>query len=290
VSNSSSAIPGYEILEDLGKSTWGASYQARQVSLDRMVRLTVLPPEDKAPHIHKLARRSAALTHPHLISGIDMGVYPGGIYLVTEWVEGPSIGEIVRRGGSIAVERALEIALAAAQGLDHAAESGLGHGNITPESIIVARGGNPKLRGFGSDRKSTLSADDWRSPERKRGERVGVRSDIYSMGGILYYMLAGVHPFEDAPPPAVVDGVVMEEPVPLRELVRRIDPDVELLVKRMMAHSPDDRFSTAGEVAEDLEMVIEKLDEKVDLRRPKQARPSGRKTRPGRARRIRRRR
>jgi len=290
VNISSNRIPGYEILADLGGSTWGTSFKARQVSLDRVVRLTVLPPEADAPRIHQLARRSAALTHPNLISGIDLGVYPGGTYLVTEWVEGPSIGEIVRRAGSIAEGRSLEIALAAAHALDHAARNGLGHGNVTPESVVVARGGTPKLRGFGSDRKSALSDADWRSPEKKRKEPEDVRSDIYSLGTVLYYMLAGVHPFENAPPAAVIDGVVVEEPVPLREVAHRIDANVELLVTRMMAPSPDDRFASAAALAEELERVIEKLDEKVDLRRPKQARPGARRTRPGRARRPRRRR
>ncbi len=290
MTTSRNSIPGYEILSDVGASAWGESFKARQVSLDRMVRLTLLPPKDQAPHIHELARRNVRLTHPHLISGIDMGECARGTYLVTEWIEGPSIGEIVRRGGAIAEERSLEIALAAAQALDHADRGGLEHGNVTPESLIVAKGGNPKLRGFGSDRKSTLSDDDWRSPERKRGEPVEIRSDIYSLGAVLYYMLAGVHPFEDAAPPAVIDGVVVEEPVPLREVARRIHPNVEALVMRMMAPAPDDRFTSAASLVEELEGVRSKLSEKVDLRRPKSAGPGTRRARPGRSRRTRRRR
>lgn len=285
VTTSSNRIPGYEILSDVGASSWGQSFKARQISLDRTVRLTLLPPKEQASHIHQLARQSASLTHPHLISGIDMGVCDHGTYLVTEWIDGPSIGEIVRRGGAIAEERALEIAMAAAQALDHAARAGLLHGNVTPESLIIAKGGNPKLRGFGSDRKSALSHDDWRSPEKKRGEPTDVRSDIYSLGAVLYYMLSGVHPFENAPPPAVIDGVVVDEPVPLREVARRVSPNVVTLVVRMMETKPHDRFASAAALVEEIDAIKTKLDEKVDLRRPKPARPGARRARPGRARR-----
>ena len=123
-------VAGYEILEPLGETAWGRSFKARQVSLDRLVHLTVLPSEKDARSVHAMARICAALTHPHLVSGIDLGQTEGGKFLVTEWVEGPSIGEVVRRGGAIAEERALEIAFAAAQALDCAARKGLGHGNV----------------------------------------------------------------------------------------------------------------------------------------------------------------
>jgi eukaryotic-like serine/threonine-protein kinase len=283
-------IPGYEILESLGKSTWGDSFKARQISLNRPVRLTILPPREKAAPVHELARISAALTHAHLVSGIDMGTCPSGTYLVTEWVEGPAVGDIVRKTGGIAEDRVLEILLAAAQALDHAARKGLIHDNITPESIFIARGGTPKLRGFGPDRKSSLSPLDWRSPEKKRGEVRDVRSDIYSLGAILHYLLSGLHPFEDAPPAEVVDGEVVEVPIPLRQVARRVSPEVEQLALRMMAHSPEDRFASAGELAEEIENLMERLDGKVDIRSGRTARPAARRTRPTRTRRTRRRR
>ena len=81
-------VAGYEILTNLGRTGWGDNYRARQVSLDREVRLTLLPPEDEAPEIHARATRCATLTHPHLVSGIDFGREEGRSYLVIEWADG----------------------------------------------------------------------------------------------------------------------------------------------------------------------------------------------------------
>ncbi len=259
-------IAGYEILEALGKGSFGESFKARQISLDRLVHLTVLPPPETTKGIHSVARVCASLTHPHLVSGIDLGEAEGVRFLVTEWVEGPSVGEVVRRGGSIAEERSLEIALACAQGLDQAARHGLVHGGITPEAVVIALGGNPKLRGFGADRALARSAMDWRSPEQRRGLATDVRSDIWSLGAVLYFMLSAQHPAEGAPPPEVADGVVIETTLPLREANRKLQPETYDLVERMLAQSAEARFPSARELTEALEALLVKLDERVSLR------------------------
>lgn len=281
-------IAGYEIVESLGENAWGKSYRGRQVSLDRPVYLTVLPSEQDEPAIHSLARACAALTHPHLVSGIDLGVTPRGKYLVTELVVGPNIGDVVRRGGAIAEERALEIALAVAHALDYAARQGLIHGRVTPEAVVIAPGGTPKLRGFGADRDTTRSDLDWRSPEAKRGEATDVRADIWSLGAVLYWMLAAHYPFEDAPPPEVIGGEVVERPFPLLQVSRKLSPDTCRLVERMMDHHPSDRHGSAGELAEEIEGLISRLDDRVSFQPGRVARPGTRRAR-GRARRRRRR-
>ena len=274
------------MLDSLVKTPWGETYRARQVSLDRVVSLTVLTANEA---VHARARVCAGLTHPNLVSGIDFGEVSERRYLVTEWVEGASIGDIVHRSGPIAAERCLEITLAVTRALEHAADQGLVHGAITPDAVLIARGGTTKLMGFGSDRQKTRVKLDWRSPEQKRGERPDARSDVYSLGTVLYLMLSGRHPFEDAPPAEIVDGEVVERPYPLEQANRRLGPETVAFVGRMMAESPDERFAAPGELAEALESLVQELEQRVTFRPKRGARPGIRRTRGVRSRRRRRR-
>jgi serine/threonine protein kinase len=261
-------IPGYEIYESLGEGPWGESFRARQTRLDRIVQLTLLVPEEEAkgPAIHARARICARLTHPHLVSGIDFGDCSSGKYLVTEWLDGPSVGQIVERSGGIAGPRSVEIALAAARGLEHASEQGLVHGAVTPEALVIARGGNPKLRGYGPDRSATRSDRDWRSPERKRGGRATARSDVYSLGLVLHHVLSGQYPFEDAPPAQVVGNHVVEVPVPLAKVCPKLGAGIPELVDWMLAPDPTDRFDTPADLVVALEELSERVEQRVKIR------------------------
>lgn len=271
------SISGYQIEEDLGANAWGQAFRARQVSLDRPVYLTLLKADFKSI---ALARACAALTHPHLVSGIDLGECERGRYLVQEWAEGPTIGDIVYRGGPVAEERGLSIALSTSHALDAAARKGIVHGWIDPEAIIITSGGSPKIRGFGPDRHYAGSAEDYRAPEQKQGQATDIRADIYCLGATLYFALSGQHPFEDAPPAEVIDGVAIENPHPLARANRKLHPELVALVERMMAWSPDDRFSGAGALAEEVEKTMNRIEEQARTAVSRNARPTARRARP----------
>jgi len=266
-------IAGYEIKKRLGGGAWGTSFHAVQVSLERPVRITVLPPREKAPEIHERAKAYASLTHPHLVSGIDFGELKGRQYLVTEWVEGTTIGEVVRRGGAVAEDRALEIALAAAAALEHASLAGFVHDRLGPEAVIVARGGNPKLRGMGPDLNLVPEQAEFRAPEQKQGAAIDVRANIWSLGAVVYFMLTARHPFEEAPPAEVIDGKVVESHLPLIQATRKLQPETYELVERMMALEPGNRFDTASALGESIESAIGRIEERVTFRPSKPARP-----------------
>jgi len=285
------SIAGYQIEVELGTNAWGRAFRARQVSLDRPVYLTLLPPDFASTN---LARACAGLTHPHLVSGIDFGDSRDGTYLVTEWVEGPTLGDVVHRGGPVAEERGLEILRATSQALDVAARKGIVHGAIDPESIVITSGGSPKIRGFGPDRDYATTPEDYRSPELKDGDLTDVRADIYSLGATMYFALSGRYPFLDAPPPEVVDGVVHEMPFPLGQANRRLSPEVVTLVDHMMAFSAEDRYPHASDLVRAVNETCERLDERIRLQPrvertgPRRARPAS-PPRPARPRRRRRR-
>ncbi|MEN8149815.1 MAG: serine/threonine-protein kinase [Planctomycetota bacterium] len=274
----SDPIAGYQIEKDLGPNAWGRAYRARQVSLDRPVYLTLLHPDFESI---ALARACAALTHPHLVSGIDLGECDRGRYLVQEWAEGPTIGDVVHRGGPVAEERGTAIALATAHALDAAARKGIVHGRIDPEAILITSGGSPKIRGFGPNRNYAGTPEDYRAPEQKAGEATDVRADIYSLGATLYFALSGRYPFTDAPPAEVVDGVVIESPHPLGRANRRLHAELVSLVERMMAWRPDDRFSGAGALAEEVEKTMDRIEAQARTEVSRQARPA-RRARPAR--------
>jgi serine/threonine protein kinase len=231
-----------------------------------MVRLTILPSCDQPKMLGERTAACAAITHPNLVSGIDRGVHRERAYLVTEWVEGPTVRDLVDRYSCIAEGPALGIARDVLRGLDFAARAGLVHGQITPEDILVPDEAAVKLKGIGPDLSDSGAANDYRSPEQREGGRADPRSDIFALGAVLYEMLSGRAPAEEG-----------EAAPPLRHIRHGLGTDTYELVNRMTSPDPEDRFADHDEALEAIEERLEQLRRRVQFNsKPKHSR-SGRK-------------
>lgn len=265
-------VGGFEIVAKIGVGGMGAVYKARQVSLDRMVALKILPPkfaedEEFTKRFLREARAAASLNHPNVIQGIDVGFADGYHYFAMELVEGESLSEKIRREVRISQEDALQIAEEMAGALQHARSRKLVHRDVKPGNILIGADGVSKLADLGLARRA---ADDpsvskagkaigtpyYISPEQAMGESdVDIRADIYSLGATLYFALTG-RPAYDGPNPAVVMTKHLTDPVPsAREVNPGVSPAFDKAIQKMMAKDRDDRFQSP----EDLLAEIQKI-------------------------------
>lgn len=266
-------IEGYELLEFLGEGTMGAVIKGRQLSLDRPVAIKILTPrlaENEAflRRFLREARAVAKLNHPNIVSGIDVGEARGCHYFVMEFVEGPTLLEVVEQRGKLPEKAATRITKQVAAALGHAHKNRLVHRDVKPANVILTRGGQQaKLLDLGLAKEVSDDAGDtaegrpmgtpsYISPEQARGERtVDIRSDIYSLGATYFHAVTGRVPFEGQTA-AVVMAKHLTEPLPA---VQVVNPQVSLgcasIITKMMSKDPDARHQTPEELVEELEKL-----------------------------------
>lgn len=266
-------IEGYELQAFLGEGTMGAVIKGRQISLDRPVAIKILTPRlaENATFLRRFlreARAVAKLNHPNVVSGIDVGEARGCQYFVMEYVEGPTLLQVVNERGKLPEAAATRIVKQVAAALEHAHKNGLVHRDVKPANVILTRGGRQaKLCDLGLAKEVTEDAGDTQegrpmgtpsyiSPEQARGDRsVDIRSDLYSLGATYFHAVTGRVPFEGTTP-AVVMAKHLTEPVPA---VQALNPGVSLgcasVIKRLLSKDADERYQTPAELIEDLERV-----------------------------------
>jgi serine/threonine-protein kinase len=206
-------IPGFLILERIGRGCMGVVYKARQTSVDRIVAVKILLPSlAKNPsYVQRFVREAkmaAALSHPNLVSVIDAGAANGLYYFVMEYVDGKTVGERLHDIGRYDEKEALRIALDVAEALQHAHEQGLIHRDVKPDNIMIHRD-RAKLADLGLARPTTderwalaeaglaVGTPFYISPEQARGEvQIDIRTDLYSLGATLYHLVTGRPPFQ----------------------------------------------------------------------------------------------
>ena len=257
----------YVIERPLGRGGMAQVYEGRDSVLGRTVAIKVLAAQyagDQAfvARFRREARAAAALNHPGVVSVFDTGSEDSVHYIVMERVDGRTLADVLAEEGPLPPARAAEIAASAADALAFAHEAGLVHRDVKPGNIMITRDGSVKVMDFGIAR--AVSADSvtqtaavfgtasYFSPEQARGERVDHRSDIYSLGVVLYEMLAGRTPFRGESPVAVAFKHVSDEPPPLRAVAPGVSSALEGVAMRALAKDPADRWGSAALMARDL--------------------------------------
>jgi serine/threonine-protein kinase len=258
----------YEILRHLARGGMAEVYLAHDRLLDRPVALKMLFPElsvDRAfvERFRREAQAAANLSHPNIVSIYDWGEEDGTYFIVMEYIEGRTLGQIIRGEGPLLADRAAEIGADVAGALAFAHRSGVVHRDVKPGNVLISPTGQVKVTDFGIARAANSDQDltqtgavmgtaTYFSPEQAQGNKVDGRSDEYSLGVVLYEMVAGKPPFQGDNPMAIAYKHVREEPVPLR----RVNPDVpeafEAIVQQAMAKNPNDRYMSADELRQDL--------------------------------------
>ena len=283
-------LENYRILEQIGKGAMGAVYKALQLSLNRTVALKILPPSlatDKKYIARFLqeAKVVAQLNHENIIYVIDVGESQGVYYYAMEYVEGKTVKRMVEENGPLDKTQVVDIAIQAARALECACSHGIVHRDIKPANIMVTPEGVVKLCDFGLARQldmdvrgvtATIAGTPYYiSPEQIRNDPLDTRTDIYALGGTMYFMATGSVPFTGRSPAIVMTKHLYEKPVPPHLKNSAIPRQLEMIILRCLQKRPEDRFQSPTDL----------LNALIHLRRGKK--PSGR-VRPRRRRHIRR--
>ena len=262
----------YRIDAKLGSGGMGDVYLGYDPRLDRAVAIKVLPPQlsqhpNFVQRFNSEARAAAKLVHPHIVPIYFIGEDNGYHFFVMEHVAGPTLSQLLKRDETLDVDQALELVAQVTTGLALAHEHGLIHRDIKPGNVLLdSKTGNAKLADFGlvkslgSETQATatgvvMGTVDYIAPEQGRGQAVDGRTDLYSIGVLLYQLLSGKLPFKADSPTAMIFQHAFEQPTPLQEVVSNIPPAVEAIVKRLMQKNPDDRYQTAQALVDDLRIV-----------------------------------
>lgn len=260
----------YTILEHIGGGGMADVFRAHDKLLDRSVAVKVLRPqftndEEFVTRFRREAQAAARLSHPNIVNMYDVGRDEETDYIVMEYISGETLKEKIQTDGSLTVELAIRIALEIAEALEHAHQNNLIHCDIKPHNILVTRSGRIKVTDFGIARAVTsatmthtgtiIGSVHYFSPEQAKGSAIGAKSDIYSLGVVLYEMLTGSVPFTGETPVSIALKHLQEDPKPLRDVNPAIPPIVEAVVLKAMAKEPEARFDNITEMIADLKLA-----------------------------------
>ncbi len=264
-------IAGYELQGILGRGTTGVVYRARQLSVDREVALKVMHPElvRSARSIKRLkreARTAALLTHPNLVTSIDMGETAGTWWFAMELVHGEALSSRLERGGRLSENEALPIFIRLCDALEHASQKGVVHRDIKPANILLEEGDNPRLVDLGLARVvddpmitrtgATLGTPHYISPEQARDPGLAdVRSDLWSLGATMFHVLCGQPPFTGSAAAEILSGVLYGAIPNPAELRPELSRGIVLVLRKCLSREPTKRYHTPAELLEDLRLV-----------------------------------
>ena len=268
-------IGRYRIVDELGRGAMGIVYKAEDPNLDRLVALkTIILPEDAEEHgeyrkrFFLEAKAAGKLNHPHIVTTFDCGELDGMAYLAMELLEGIDLRTRMTKQGVTALE-AVELARQVAEGLGYAHERGVVHRDIKPGNIMLNGGGKAKIMDFGlarmrmADHKTStgmvLGTPRYMSPEQISGQPVDQRSDIFSLGIVLYEMLTGTRLFSGENIEQVQHSITQTDHLPPTRVVPGLPAMIDFVVARALKKDPKVRYQDAYELASDLETCLAEL-------------------------------
>jgi len=266
-------IPGYQLQKKIGSGAMAVVYRAKQLSLDRIVAVKVLPKRlsknaEFVERFYSEGRAAAALSHNNIVQAIDVGESAGFHYFVMEYVEGRTVYDDLAEGKVFDEQEAIQIVRQMADALRHAHERGIIHRDVKPKNIIIAPNGVAKLADMGLARAASdveaAMAEAGRaygtpyyiSPEQIRGEvNIDHRADIYSLGGTFYHMVTGRVPFEGPTPSSVMHKHLKEPLTPPDHINTKLTGGCAAVIEMMMAKHRGERYPSCRELLEDLDRL-----------------------------------
>ena len=277
----SSTIPGYQLLGKLGKGAMATVYKARQLSLDRIVAVKVLPKRmsenpEFVDRFYKEGRAAARLSHNNIVQAIDVGSTPDDFhFFVMEYVEGKTLYDYMQPppvgdGRNFAEAEALDITIQIADALAHAHKRGLIHRDVKPKNIILTPNGVAKLTDLGlardlddkhaaeSEAGKAYGTPYYISPEQIRGDvDIDFRADIYSLGATMYHLVTGNPPFDGETPSAVMHKHLKQPLTPPDHINTALSAGIGEIIEVAMAKNREDRYASTTDMLEDLRVVRE---------------------------------
>lgn len=274
----------YELLERIGDGGMASVYRAHDQLLDRYVAIKVLHPQfagdnDFITRFRKEAQGAAKLSHANIVNIYDVVEWEKQYFIVMEYVEGETLKEKIKKQGPLPLEETLDITLQIAEALEHAHAHNLIHCDIKPHNILIKPNGQVKVADFGIARAATSSTMTYNSgsvlgsvhyisPEQAQGSSITTKSDIYSLGVVMYEMLTGKVPFSGENVVSIALKHLQETPIPLRQLRQDIPPVIEAIVLKAMDKEPQKRFTCTQMIA-DIEqaqkMLFNREEESEDI-------------------------
>jgi eukaryotic-like serine/threonine-protein kinase len=267
-------IPGYKILEKIGAGAMAVVYKAKQLSLNRIVAIKILPPRfsenpDYVVRFYKEGQAAGKLNHPHIVQAVDVGESKEGRhYFVMEFVDGKTLYDDLAAGKVFSEKEAIDVIIQVAEALRHAHSMGLIHRDVKPKNIMINKEGIVKLADMGLARERTdieaaksekgkaYGTPYYISPEQIRGEMdIDGRADIYGLGATFYHLVTGRVPFMSEDPVEVMKKHLKEQLIPPDHINTTLSSGVSEVIEVMMSKDKTDRYDDIDELLIDLKAV-----------------------------------
>src|SRR5437867_5693350 len=290
------SIARYRIIEKLGAGGMGDVDLAEDTRLGRKVALKLLAQEltqnhDRLSRFDQEAYAASALNHPNILTIYEMGDDGGRHYIATEFVDGITLRKRLSSGAPMELVELLDVAIQVAGALEEAHAAGIVHRDIKPENIMIRRNGHVKVLDFGlakltegpgtaeadgeaitramirTDAGVVMGTSQYMSPEQARGKPIDARTDIWSLGVVLYEMAAGRAPFAGETKTDVIVAIARTDPAPIARFAPNLPAEFEWIVMKALRKNVDERYQTIKEFESDLKKLKQRLEFQAELKR-----------------------